>query len=168
MSVQRLSAGIVLIALLAVSGCTRDTGHGPPTVHLGDDMCAECGMIISDERFACASIVEDEQARPETRLFDDFNCMINHETMNPGTPVLRRWVHDHATLAWLPAGEAAYLCSPNLQTPMASHVAAFTSRGGADSMQSDVGGDVRTFEAIRAAMALNGSCAGHPSREAAP
>lgn len=151
----------LIAATLWVSGCARESPDTPPTVHLGEDMCAECGMIISDERFASATVVESERSQPDTRLFDDFNCMINHEVMNPGPPILRRWVRDHASREWVAAEDAVYLCSADLHTPMASNVAAFAGRAGAEALRAEVGGDLRDFDFIRTAISLDGGCAEH-------
>lgn len=150
---------ILLTVSMGLCGCAREPAHGPPTIHLGDDICSECGMIISDERFTCASVTRDDPAHSGVRLFDDFNCMMNHEAANPAMAIADRWVHDYATRVWIDAEVAIYLCSRNLQTPMASHVAAFGDRGGAESMRGDLGGDVLSFAEIRDAFARNGACA---------
>ncbi len=146
---NRLPAAATLaLVAISTSACRQQSPDTPPTVHLDDDMCAQCGMIISDERFACATIIEDDRGLPKPLLFDDLNCLANHQSANPGLTVLRRWVHDHATRTWLPAEDAVYLVSPDLPTPMASHAAAFESRASAEALQRDVGGDILTFEGV--------------------
>ncbi|MCP4068002.1 MAG: hypothetical protein GY741_06945, partial [Phycisphaeraceae bacterium] len=43
---------------LGPSGCGRDEDPlGPPTIHLGEDMCSICSMIISDRRYAGAIVM---------------------------------------------------------------------------------------------------------------
>ncbi len=159
MSVRRVAACLILAAPIVVLGCAREAADGPPVIHLDDDMCAECGMIISDERFACATVFGGQATTPETRLFDDFNCMINHEAARADTEIIRRWVHDHGTRAWLNAQDAIYLCSPDLQTPMASGVVAFGGRAEAERLLAQVGGELRGFGEVRAAIAIHGRSA---------
>ncbi len=139
---------LTLLPFLMLAGCGDEVAGGPPTVRLGEDVCDLCDMIISDERFATATIIEGERG-PEPILFDDFNCQINYEREHPDLVVLERWVHDHATLAWLPADAATYLRSDTLHTPMASGIAAFTDRAGAEALQQKVEGEVLTDEALR-------------------
>jgi len=160
---RTLAAACLLLSALALSACDRADTDAPPSLHLDDDICAECGMIISDERFASAAITEDDAGRATTLLFDDLNCMASHEVMNPELRIRRRWVHDHSTRAWIDANGATYLCSPNLQTPMASHVAAFDKRQGADALHKALDGDIRTFDTIWASLSLNGGCLEHPA-----
>lgn len=101
-------------------------------------------MILSDERFATATLVEGDRG-PEHRLFDDFNCQINFEAGGAPSPVLERWVHDHETRVWVRAASATYVRSPQLRTPMASEVAAFTTREDATRAASELDGEVLTF-----------------------
>ncbi len=140
---------ITILSLFIVAGCGDDAADGPPVVHLGEDVCAECGMIISDERFAAATIIEDERGGATSLLFDDFNCQINHEMNHRETVIFNRWAHDHSTMEWLPATDAVYVRAPDLRTPMASHIAAFAKQADAEALQTDLGGDILNFEAMR-------------------
>lgn len=133
--------GAALVAV--VFGCGSQPVDAPPEVRYGESVCAECNMILSDERFATATVIEGARG-PEPRLFDDFNCQANHErTLTE--PVLARWVHDYETNAWLAAESAFYLKSPGLNTPMASGIAAFTMKDGAERVREEVGGEVSAF-----------------------
>ena len=63
---RMLAVGGLLVLLTA---CGQDAPAGPPTVRYGQDPCAGCGMIISDDRFAAAWVDPAGEAAP--RLFDD-------------------------------------------------------------------------------------------------
>lgn len=134
-----------MIALATLAGCGSEPGDGPPEVRYGESVCVDCGMIVSDERFATATIVKGDRG-PEPRVFDDFNCQINFEKNGPPPVVLARWVHDHESRAWLPAASAFYVRSSSLHTPMASGMAAFAGRDDATRMADELGGEVLTFD----------------------
>jgi len=135
----------LVVALSLLSGCDNRVSDGPPTVRLGDSVCVQCNMIISDERWATATMVKGPRG-PEARLFDDFNCQVNYEVENPEVTTLARWSHSHATREWIRTEEAHFLISPNLRTPMASKVAAFASLTEADASKAELTGDVVNFE----------------------
>ncbi len=139
----------ILLALTAVTfatACSEQSPDAPPEITYGVSACADCGMIISDERYASATIVADERGRPTPLLFDDIGDQILHEANNADLQVLARWVHDHATLQWLRAETAFYVRSPALHTPMASGIAAFASRPAAEAAKGELSvGDIVTF-----------------------
>lgn len=136
----------VFAALLAsIAGCDRQVSDGPPVIRLGDSVCDQCDMIISDDRWATATIIEGPRG-PEPRLFDDFNCQVNHQVEHPELAILARWSHDHATSEWLPTEQAWFLISPGLRTPMGSKAAAFSSPTVAETAKAELDGEVMAFE----------------------
>jgi copper chaperone NosL len=116
------AASFVILSLL--SGCSHQPTDPPPRVRYGQDECAFCGMIISDERFAAALRV-NEKGEIRDLLFDDIGDMIDYEKANPGIAVVHRFVHDLSTRRWIDAQAATYSHSDQLQTPMGSGIAAF-------------------------------------------
>lgn len=131
--------------IVTILGCDNQTADSPPTVRLDDSVCDQCNMIISDERWATATVIDGDRG-PEPRLFDDFNCQVNYEIEHPEIKIVARWSHSHATSAWIRTEDAQFLISPALRAPMGSHVAAFGSDGEAESAKSELGGDVVSFE----------------------
>lgn len=152
-----LSILTIVLVSSCLGGCGDDKAEGPPRVRLGDSLCVECNMIISDARFATATVVKGARG-PEALLFDDFNCQVNHEVANPEAEILARWSHDHGTTGWMRTEEAHFVRSDGLRTPMASKVAAFRDRGDAEAMQRELGGDIAGFEAMWKRLSLNGPC----------
>ena len=140
---------LLISALLAPSmlliGCSEQAADGPPIIRLGDSVCDQCNMIISDQRWATATVVAGPRG-PEARLFDDFNCQVNYEIEHADATVLTRWSCSHATRAWIRTETAYFLISPDLRTPMGSRMAAFASQAEAEAAQSALTGDVMTFE----------------------
>jgi len=136
------------LAMMALAACGGSDANGPPTVHYDDSVCARCGMILSDERFAAATIVADDRGEPMPLLFDDSNCQAGHEKDKPGLAIIARWVHDHGTREWIDARRALFVYSPELRTPMASHVAAFGTLDAARKAAENLGGRVVSFEEL--------------------
>lgn len=143
---------IALVTTMTLASCDEAPTDGPPTVRLAHDLCAECNMIISDERWATATIVEGTRG-PESRLFDDFSCQVRYEHTHPELAIIARWSHDHATLEWIPTESAVFLVSDSIVSPMGSGMAAFMSVNFAASPLNSVSAKKLTFaeawEALR-------------------
>jgi copper chaperone NosL len=121
---------VVIVAL--ASGCSRKPNDGPPQVRYGQDECALCGMIVSDERHAAAlRAVVDGQTRD--LLFDDVGDMLEYEQMNSSAKALRRYVHDFDTRQWIDVAQAKFVQDGQVHTPMGSGILAFAdeTRAGA-------------------------------------
>lgn len=145
------------IALLAsgscatAGACARGPSDGPPVVHFGEDACAACTMIVSEQRFAAAIVPDDGRGDPLP--FDDIGCLFAWEARNPDAPVRARWVHDHGGSEWVHAETAWYVRSPELRSPMGSGVAARAEEAGARELRDERGGDVLDWDALREAAA---------------
>jgi nitrous oxide reductase accessory protein NosL len=140
-----------------LAGCDAPSADGPPEIRLGDSVCDECNMIISDQRWATATVVEGPRG-PEPLLFDDFNCQVNHEVEHPELVVLARWSFSHATSEPVRTEDAMFLMSPNLRTPMGSKAAAFSSSSEAQAAQAELTGDVMAFDVAWKRFGFAGAC----------
>ena len=108
-----------LIAAGVLAGCQPTGANRPPTVRFGEEACAECRMIISDERFAAAVVT----ATGEAFKFDDIGCVIEHET-DQIRPDVAYWVRDFRSREWLNAREATFVHSASIASPMGFGLAA--------------------------------------------
>lgn len=144
-----MSSNALRVVLLTsvLAACERPSADAPPAMRLGDAVCDECNMIISDERWATATMVQGPRG-PEPRLFDDFNCQAKHEQKHADLEILARWSHDYASNAWLHTEDAFFVISPHLRTPMGSQAAAFASLADAEAeaAKSDPPGRVEKFD----------------------
>ncbi len=125
---------MMALVTLALTGCDDRPLSGPPELRLGRDECAECGMLIDDDRSACAVLVDDRGLRSHL-LFDDLGCLLDHEREGlDGRTVVERFARDYETRAWVPAELAHYIVAPSdeLPTPMGSGLAAFAARDDAE------------------------------------
>jgi len=107
-------------------------------IQYDESVCIDCGMIISDERYASATIVEGERGS-EALLFDDVGDQVRYEYMHPNLVIVARWVHDQNTREWIDAEEAFFIRSKSLHTPMASGIASFKSKPDADAALQALG-----------------------------
>lgn len=141
---------VVFLALPLLAACERDGLSGPPTLRLGRDECAECGMAIHDEP-ASAAIMVEQDGRRDYLLFDDIGCLLDLERSR-GTDlrVVGRFVHDHAGGGWLIGEAAVFLVTDGstLRTPMASGLAAFADQAAAELGQKQYGGEVQRFSEL--------------------
>ena len=133
----------------ALSGCVREDPLTPPRVRFGDDVCAVCHMIVSDERFAAALGLRDDRDRVHKPVFDDIGCMFEHEAANPDMEVVARHIRHAETREWLNATTAVYAHSPDIHTPMGYGVAAYTTRSQAEAALAGKRGEVITFPEAR-------------------
>lgn len=123
MTSRKMLAFVAAGALLA--GCGRKAALAPPEVHWGQDVCAVCTMIVSEERPSAAAAVDVGNGRIETRVYDDIGCLLRDRGVET---FAARWVHDQEDGNWIPADTACFVLSSRLRTPMGSGVAAFASR----------------------------------------
>ncbi|MFG0257162.1 MAG: nitrous oxide reductase accessory protein NosL [Phycisphaerales bacterium JB043] len=148
MTTRHTTRALAIGLVTSLTACAPGELSGPPEILLDEHVCDQCNMIISDERFASASLVHDDRRGNEYKRFDDLNCLINFERGNPDVDVLHRWVHDYTTLEWLDARRAVFLRSAALHTPMGSNLAAHTTSDDAMSLKNELGGEIQAYEDV--------------------
>lgn len=126
---------IFLLLLLVLASCAQgSTELRPPDIRYGEDVCAECNMIISDPRFATAYAYEVGPGRYQTVQFDDIGDMLVYADKHPEHKVVAWYVHDYESKEWTDATTARYVVSSQVETPMASGIVSFASRDRAEAM----------------------------------
>lgn len=142
-------AAALLALAVSAAACGRAAdAPAPPEIVYGEDVCDACGMIISDARFAAATIVEVDGVS-EARRFDDIGDMLAYHAAHPEFTVRRWYVHDHASLAWIDALAAHYVRAAAIHSPMGHGLAAFADPDAAAAFAGTVGGTVAAFDALR-------------------
>ncbi len=139
-----LAAG-ASFASLVLHGCGGIDPSAPPEIRLGDTVCIECGMIVSDDRFGTATVINGERGQ-EPLVFDDFSCQMNFEAKHHDLGIVTRWSRDYETLEWLHTQDAWFVHSTQLRTPMASNLAAFMNRSDAEKVAQELDGMVINFD----------------------
>jgi len=146
----RLVAALVAAPLIpSLTGCNRaplDAPIPPPSMVFGEDMCDECSMIISEQRYAGAIGLRNGR-RIKHLLFDDIGEMFLYEL--PPHDDMRYFVHDLESAECLGADEAHFLRSKKLRTPMGTGVAAFAKPEERDAALARLGGEALTLATLR-------------------
>jgi copper chaperone NosL len=144
-----LSAGVL-------AGCQRVDMSLPPTVRFGEEACASCRMIISDDRFAAALVTESGDALN----FDDIGCLIQHEAgdLRPGVAY---WVRSFQGSRWLRARDATFIHSASVASPMGHGLAALPTAQAAKELAT--GPTTRTLQFSELPRLLAGSPREAPS-----
>lgn len=145
---KRRFAILTVLFFFSPFGCTsRPSASSPPKIHFGEDICAVCSMIVSDERFSSA-ITFTEGRHVEAAFYDDVGEML--EARPPEGSSLYWWAHDADSLEWIDAKAAFYLFSDSLRTPMGTGVAAFRTREAATRASQTWPGEILDFAEARA------------------
>ncbi len=142
---------VLLVLGILAAGCgSRVDPNEPPEIVYGEDVCDQCNMIISDDRFAAAAVVEEAPQDYAYRLFDDIGDMLAYREEHPDLDFVRLWVHDYNTREWLDAATAAYVVAVEIRSPMAYGFAAFATQEAAVAFaQRFPDGQVLTWEELQ-------------------
>lgn len=103
-------------------------------------------MVISEARFASATVLKDGAARK----FDDIGDMMMYHMDRPDQQVAAYFVHDYNTEAWIRAEPAFYVHSDGIKSPMGHGLAAFATKADAEAYATKAGGRVLNFDEMRA------------------
>ena len=139
---------LLITLILALPACNRAELSGPPELRVGRDQCLLCGMLIAEDRY-CAAMLVDRAGRREHVLFDDLGCLADFE--NDGTPdvtPIERFARDADARAWIVAADALYVLGSNqtLRTPMGSGLVAYRSRTDAERSAQEHHGQVLSYD----------------------
>lgn len=129
-------------------GCGDRDETGPPTLHLGYDVCDFCKMIISDQNFAAACIVRSTDGRARSVAFDDIGCLLEFQESPADGTIEHAYVTDYDTGDWLNASDALYIQSPDIRSPMASGMIASQTPTGADRLADRFDASVMRFDEL--------------------
>ena len=137
---------LAVAAALAAAAACGARGDGPPAIEVDRTPCAHCGMLISEPSYAAAY----QTTAGDSRVFDDIKCLLDAARRETDPGRLRFWFHDAATGAWIDRGEAVFVTSPTLRTPMGGGVVAYRDPAAAQKAAADHGGSViGSFDALR-------------------
>ncbi len=136
------TAWLLPLAAAALVACGRQS---PRDIGFGAESCGHCHMTIADPRFGAEAITRTGKVT----VFDDVGCLA--AWLDRGPADASGWVMSFVDgRSWLPAGEAVYLRSDSLRTPMGSGLAALRAGAEADSVRSALGGELLGWDQVRA------------------
>lgn len=131
-----------------VSACASPPSEPqPPNIAYGRDQCDACGMIISEAKFAAATVT----AEGKTFKFDDVGEMFTYHAKHTELQVRVWFVHDYNSQNWIPGSSAFYVMSKDIKSPMGTGVAAFADKNVAETFAARFNTKVMSFDEVRAA-----------------
>lgn len=147
---------LVAFPLLAACGSQIDPSQ-PPEIFYGEDVCNECGMIISDPRFAAAYYTIEG----DSKHFDDIGGMAVHHAEHQ-EQIAQFWVHDFDSEEWLKADQAFFVMSDQIHSPMDFGIIAFSDESRAKEYASTNNAMVMSFEAVLDSYTAGSTSHDHP------
>jgi copper chaperone NosL len=130
-----------LVAALFLAACSA----APEAVHWGVEECAQCQMVISDDRYA-AQVVDQ---RGKTYKFDAIECMtafLNSDRL-AAADIHSVWVADGRD-AWVRAEDAHFVHSESIRSPMGGGLTAHATADAARQLHAEVGGEILVWAAV--------------------
>lgn len=128
----------MLAAAIALTTACGARAEGPPAIELDRTACAQCGMLVSDIRFAAAYRTQGG----ESRVFDDIGCLRQAVHTSPERRPAAFWFHDAVHGGWLDGRRSLFVVSPDIHTPMGGGILAFEDPAAAAREASARGGRV--------------------------
>jgi copper chaperone NosL len=102
-------------------------------------------MAISEKKFAAEIITQND----EVLKFDDIACMLNYEkSSGEKSKAAAIFVKDYETKNWVKAGEAFFVRSEKIKTPMSGGMIAFAQRERAEKEAARLETRVLTFSEL--------------------
>lgn len=136
--------GWLVVLALVVAACGSSPAEGPPDIQYGRDICVQCNMIISEIGHAAAYRLDDGTEKK----FDGVGEMVLHGREQNELGRADAWVHDYWTEEWVDAGDAFYVPTMAVASPMGHGIFAFADAGRAADFADEVGGEVIDWDTV--------------------
>ncbi len=130
------------LVLFGITGCTPE----PEPIRYGEDNCAYCKMTVTDPRYGSELVT----ATGKTHMFDSVECLAAYVQDNPDVEVHSLWVPDFRNPGTLMrVGEAFFIQSDQLKSPMALNIAAFRASASRATVRDSLDGQVMDWAGVR-------------------
>ena len=139
----------VLAILLLAIACGGSTSPEPAKIRFGETLCTECGMIISQPKFAASFAYAESEGRFKSLPFDDIGDMISYMRSHSDLIPVGTWVHDYEREEWIAADGAFFVESSAIKSPMGHGIAAFATEAAANALAAEVDGTVLDWDRLR-------------------
>ena len=115
--------------------------NSPPEIYYGEDVCVECGMIITEPKYSAAYYTSDGEAK----IFDDLGELCIHY-LEHEDDTAKIWAHDFETEEWIDAVNATFVVADQIYTPMVFGIVAFKENDDAVEFAEMMDGDHMDFD----------------------
>ncbi|MEP7278378.1 MAG: nitrous oxide reductase accessory protein NosL [Bacteroidota bacterium] len=139
--ISHLYKAIVALFLFSASSCNSN----PQPIVIGKDICSFCKMTVSDNRFGAEVVTK----KGKVFIFDDAHCVHSWLQQN-NTADLAYFFTDFSNQhALIKAGQAVFLKSDALKSPMGGNTAAFSNIHDLTEVMKQVNGTVLHWNELR-------------------
>ncbi|HSF40931.1 MAG TPA: hypothetical protein VLT87_14135 [Thermoanaerobaculia bacterium] len=127
---SRLLQASASLFLVLAAACTRAPAWPPEPaeLHLGEEPCAECRMLVSEARYAAQLRTPDGAVK----VFDDLGCLLTHRRGTAYDPA-GVFVLTGEPASWTRGDRAHVVHSGGFASPMGYGLAAFPTREAAEA-----------------------------------
>lgn len=137
-----LTAASAVLALWALGGCAP---AGPRALIAGTDECAQCRMMISDQRFGGEVVLKTGRVQ----AFDAVECLSAYVAGAKSATIATVWVtdFDHPG-TWIDASRAVFVVGASTGSPMGRSVVALAPGTTDSAATARFGGRVSAWRAL--------------------
>ena len=128
--------------------CTDPAPSGPPTLQVGVDVCADCGMSIIETKYAAAAL-HIVDGRREHAVFDDVGCMVFWQEQQDAANILERWSGQSDRDGWIRVEDGHFVVGSSVQTPMDFHIVCCSTQAEAARLIERAGGTLTPFASVK-------------------
>jgi copper chaperone NosL len=140
--------------ILLLAACGGPATPEPAKIRFGETMCAECGMIISQPKYAASFAYAESEGRFKSLPFDDIGDMLEHMRNHSDLIPVGVWVHDYESEEWINAETAHFVRSNAIRSPMGHGIVAFADKSAAERLAAEVDGQVLDWDQLRIEVAM--------------
>lgn len=133
---------ILSIFSVTLSGCTIEA----QPIDFGNDQCHFCRMTVVDRLHASQTVTK----KGKQFSYDAIECLVKEilkEDFEDGFAIML--VADYNEGKMVPATEATYLISEEIQSPMGENLSAFETKESAEAAQKEHGGELYSWESLK-------------------
>lgn len=146
---------LILLGLVFLAACGgAPTTPEPARIRYGETTCAECGMIISQAKYASSFAYEESQGHFKSLPFDDIGDMVGYLRSHSDVIPAGVWVHDYASEEWIDAETATFVESSAIKSPMGHGIAAFADKDAAEQFAAENNGAALDWDHLRIGLAM--------------
>jgi copper chaperone NosL len=143
----RIMKYIQNITILLLVFIFLSCGLEPEPINYGKDLCAHCNMKIMDKRYGAEFV----NSKGKVFKFDSGECLIEYINQNnlSGADNGLKLVTDFNNPGNLiKTGEATFIISQKLPSPMGAFLTAFSSKNEAQKKVDELGGEVFNWSSV--------------------
>ncbi|HHW84862.1 MAG TPA: hypothetical protein GX400_01470 [Chloroflexi bacterium] len=146
---------LLLMALAMLAACAGGpTTPEPAKIRFGETICTECGMIISQPKYASSFAYAESEGRFKSLPFDDIGDMLAYMRKHSDLIPVGVWVHDYISEEWIDAERAYFVHSDAIKSPMGHGIAAFADKSAAEQFAVETAGQMLDWDHLRIEMAM--------------